>query len=119
MNFKEIIYINNFKNFSKDLKQYRNDFQNLQKKTLDEVFIQENEGDNDIKDIYKIYKSMSKSEQKTLEAITFKSGKRKKKSLFNLENIKFSLPKKKPHNKNKRHKKISKFNVWKQDQNII
>jgi hypothetical protein len=36
-----------------------------------------------------------------------------------LENIKFSLPKKKPHNKNKRHKKISKFNVWKQDQNII
>ena len=111
MNFKEIIYINNFKNFSKDLKQYRNDFQNLQKKTLDEVFIQENEGDNDIKDIYKIYKSMSKSEQKTLEAITFKSGKRKKKSLFNLENIKFSLPKKKPHNKNKRHKKISKFNV--------
>ena len=111
MNFKEIIYINNFKNFSKDLKQYRNDFQNLQKKTLDEVFIQENKGDDDIKDIYKIYKSMSKSEQKTLEAITFKSGKRKKKSLFNLENIKFSLPKKKPHNKNKRHKKISKFNV--------
>jgi hypothetical protein len=36
-----------------------------------------------------------------------------------LENIKFSLPKKKPHNKNKRHKKISKFSVWKQDQNII
>ena len=111
MNIKEIIYILNLNNFKKDLDDYRNDFINLEKEKVIDVFNRECKDNKELSEFFEIYKKLPENVKKKLETTKFKSGKRiSQGSQINFEKITFSGGKiRKPHNKNKRHR-ISKFN---------
>ena len=99
LNMKEIIYICNLNNFSKDLETYRRDFINLEKETLKNIFERESKNNQEISEIYEIYKKMPKELVEKLEKIYFKAGKINPNNFnFNLETYKFSCGKlRKPH----------------------
>ena len=90
MNFKEIIYISNYNNFSKNLEQFRKDFINLDKKNLTDVFEIESKNNAEISEVYEIYKSLPKDIKDKLEHKKFKIGKIKPNSIFDFETYKFS-----------------------------
>ena len=110
INMKEVIYINNFNNFSKTLEEFRNDFNDLKNKKLKEVLIKEAGSNKEINEVIEIYENLSEEEKYVLENISFKTGKKYKNVIPNeLENLKFKIIKRKPHNKNKDKYVISKF----------
>lgn len=111
LSMKEIIYINNMNNFSKKLKDYRNDFIELQNQTLKEVFEREAKYNNEINEALKQYNKLSEDERDALETVEFKTAKRSNyNNLTKLENTKFSFGKiKNDHNDRKDKYIISRF----------
>ena len=112
INIKEIIYILNFNNNSKNLTDFRNDFLNLEKETVIEVFNREGKDNYEISRLFETYKKLPNEVQNILEKVKFKSGKRRSHDTqIDFETITFSSGKRrKCHNKNKRKHVISKFN---------
>ena len=105
INLKEAIYINNLDNFSKNLKQFRDDFINLEKEPLNIVFEREGKQNEEIMKIFEIFKNLPKEKQKKLESMTFKLGKISKNTTIDLENYIFSQDIiSKPHNKHKKYR---------------
>ena len=98
LNLKEVIYINNLDNFSKNLKSFRNDFINLEKKSLKDTFEREGKNNKEIRDIYEIFKTLSKKVQNELETKKFKLGKINKYMSIDLENMLFYTEGNKNHN---------------------
>ena len=111
LNMKEIIYINNLNNFSKNLKDYRNDFIELQNHTLKEIFEREAKDNYEINEALKAYNKLSEDEKYALETVEFKTAKRSNyKNSHQLENITFSFGKtKNNHNHRKDKYVISRF----------
>ena len=110
LDLKEVIYINNSNNCKKSLKQYRDDFINLKNKKLKEVFDMESKNNEEISEIYKLYKKLPKDVRKKLKNISFKSGRATEenddKKCYDLEKVVFSTDKlRKPHDKHKRNHK--------------
>ena len=75
MNLKEIIYICNTKNFSKDLETFRRDFLNLENEDIVTVFQRETGEDIEIMGAFEAYKKLPQDLKKQLETEIFKSGK--------------------------------------------
>ena len=75
MNLKEIIYICNTKNFSKDLETFRRDFLNLENEDIVTVFQRETGEDIEIMGAFEVYKKLPQDIKKQLETEIFKSGK--------------------------------------------
>ena len=112
LNFKEIIYINNYNNFSKSLKDYRNDFMNLKNESLINVFEREGKNNNEIAEIFDFFKTLPNEEKNALETQLFKSGKRNNNIPLDLEKVTFSFGGLKDHNsKHKKQYNISKFKI--------
>ena len=97
LNLKEIIYINNYNNFSKDLKKYRGDFLNLKNEKLWNVFYRESKNNYEIATMFKIYNTLPEKARKKLEKKKFKFAKRINDDIdygnINLDNITFSFDK--------------------------
>ena len=112
INLKEAIYINNMKNFNKNIKGYREDFMKLKHETLISVFEREKNDNEEITTIYEIYKNLTKDEQNELEILKFKSGKINENIIIDYENMKFSSGSLgSSHRKILKDKKISHFNI--------
>ena len=102
INMKEVIYINNFDNFSKTLEELRNDFDDLKNKKLKDVLIKEAGNNKEITEVIEIYENLTEEEKYVLENLSFKTGKKYNNiTPKDLETIKFKLGNKKPHNKDK------------------
>lgn len=104
LNLKEAIYINNHDNFSKNLKQFRDDFINLDNEPLIAVFEREGKNNSEIQEIYKTFKNLPKEKQQYLESKRFKLGKINKNSFIEFENyIFYQNAIRKPHDKHKKY----------------
>ena len=91
MNIKEIIYICNLNNFSKSLEEYRKEFLNLKNESVSQVFKRESQNNDEILEIFELYKKLPEDKKAKLENITFKQGKRIiNDSTFNFEAYSFS-----------------------------
>ena len=105
LNLKEVIYIINLDNFSKNLKKFRDDFINLNNETLNTIFEREGKKNDEIKEIFQIYNNLSNKEQQQLENLQFKLGKINKNTFLDFENMVFYRSSTgNIHNKNKRIK---------------
>ena len=95
LNIKEIIYINNMNNFSKNLCEFRKGFLDLEKETLEKVFVREAQNNIEIKEALEEYMKMSKEDKDLLDSIEFKSGKSRKNFITKaeLETMIFSIGK--------------------------
>ena len=95
LNIKEIIYINNMNNFSKNLCEFRKGFLDLEKETLEKVFVREAQNNIEIKEALEEYMKMSKEDKHLLDSIEFKSGKSRKNFITKaeLETMIFSIGK--------------------------
>ena len=89
MNLKEIIYICNTKNFSKDLETFRRDFLNLKNEDVVTVFQRETGEDIEIMGAFEAYKKLPQDLKKQLETEIFKSGKVNPQTNFNIDTYKF------------------------------
>ena len=109
LNMKEIIYICNLSNFSKNLEVFRRDFLNLKNENLLSVFEREAKGNPEINEIFEEYKRLPEEVKNKLEKQIFKSAKRTGEEIPNdLENIYFESSKRnKSHDKHKKDKKDS------------
>ena len=91
MNIKEIIYICNLNNFSKSLEQYRKEFLNLKNESVSQVFERESQNNDEIMEIFELYKKLAKDKKDKLENITISQGKRIINDFtFNFEDYEFS-----------------------------
>ena len=91
MNIKEIIYICNLNNFSKSLEQYRKEFLNLKNESVSQVFERESQNNDEIMEIFELYKKLAKNKKDKLENITISQGKRIINDFtFNFEDYEFS-----------------------------
>lgn len=112
LSLKEVIYINNLNNFTKSLKDFRDDFINLDKEPLNTIFEKEGKNNKEISEIFEIYRGLPLEEKNKLEAMKFKSGKINENSLIDLENMKFSsVLIKAPHIRKRKNYKISRFTI--------
>ena len=108
LDLKEIIYINNVNNYKKNLKKYRDDFNDLQNKKLDEVFKTESKDNEQITEIYKLYQELPEDIMDLLEKGQFKPAKLNEEDnvdmKYTLENMVFSCDKlRKSHDKHKKN----------------
>ena len=108
LDLKEIIYINNVNNYKKNLKKYRDDFNDLQNKKLDEVFKTESKDNEQISEIYKLYQELPEDIMDLLEKGQFKPAKLNEEDnadiKYTLENMVFSCDKlRKSHDKHKKN----------------
>ena len=90
MNLKEVIYITNHHNYSKNLEQYRKDFINLQNETLFSVFVSASKENNEISEVFEAYKKLPYDIKVRLETEKFKSGKINPDMNIDFENYEFS-----------------------------
>ena len=103
LDLREIIYINNVNNYNKNLIEYRDDFINLQNKNLIEVFEEESKNNEQISEIYELYKQLPEDKKQILINEKFKPGKLNKEDYYSLENMVFSTKKLcKSHDKHKK-----------------
>ena len=95
LNLKQVIYICNLNNFSKSLKQFRTDFINLKNESINDVFIRESQNNNEILEIYELYKDLPTKIKDKLEKMHFKQAKFLNHNIkyFDFENITFSMNK--------------------------
>ena len=108
LDLKEIIYINNVNNYKKNLKKYRDDFNDLQNKKLDEVFKTESKDNEQITEIYKLYQELPEDIMDLLEKGQYKPAKLNEEDnvdiKYTLENMVFSCDKlRKSHDKHKKN----------------
>ena len=103
LDLREIIYINNVNNYNKNLIEYRDDFINLQNKNLIEVFEEESKNNEQILEIYELYKQLPEDKKQILINEKFKPGKLNEEDYYSLENMVFSTKKLcKSHDKHKK-----------------
>ena len=103
LDLREIIYINNVNNYNKNLIEYRDDFINLQNKNLIEVFEEESKNNEQISEIYELYKQLPEDKKQILINEKFKPGKLNEEDYYSLENMVFSTKKLcKSHDKHKK-----------------
>ena len=104
LDLREIIYINNVNNYNKNLIEYRDDFINLQNKNLIEVFEEESKNNEQISEIYELYKQLPEDKKQILINEKFKPGKlNEEEDYYSLENMVFSTKKLcKSHDKHKK-----------------
>ena len=103
LDLREIIYINNVNNYNKNLIEYRDDFINLQNKNLIEVFEEESKNNEQISEIYELYKQLPEDKKQILINEKFKPGKLNEEDYYSLENMVFSTKKScKSHDKHKK-----------------
>ena len=77
VNLKEAVYINNINNYSKSLNDFRNGFIELDKISLENVLKDQSNNNEEILNIYNVYKQLSKNEKIKLESMRWKHGARK------------------------------------------
>ena len=90
MNLKEVIYISNYNNLSKNCAQFREDFIDLKNKDVMTVFQNESKDNIEISEAFEVYKKLPKEIKDRLENEIFKSGKINPNKPIDLETYKFS-----------------------------
>ena len=62
INMNEVIYINDISNSTKTLDEFKNGFNDLKNMALKEVVIKASENNNEIKEVLKIYNSLTEED---------------------------------------------------------
>ena len=114
LNLKEIVFICDYKNFEKNLDEFRKDFMNLEHEKLNDVFLKHSKDNKDISEAYNEYINLTEKAKNELENFKIKCGKKYEEEIndFEIESMNISSGKRdKSHNKHKKKYKISKFNL--------